>query len=62
MEPRTFDNFVHYEKEGTPNEDGCCVLYNLYGVRNAQDQNSIYLWRNYNIFDEDPTPIPEGLN
>ena len=61
MDPPTFDNFVHYEREGTPDDDGCSQIYNLYGVRNAHDSNSIYLWRNYNTFDEDPTPNPEGF-
>lgn len=61
MESPTFDNFVHYEKTDAPDEDGCSLLFNLYGIRNPHDPNSIYLWRNYNTFDEEPTPIPEGF-
>ncbi len=61
MQKPTFDNFVTYEKETAPDEDGCCTCYIWYGIRNNENPNSIYLWRNYNIFDNEPTLIPEGF-
>jgi hypothetical protein len=61
MEKPTLHNFVSYEKNDEPDEDGMSRCYMLYGVRNASDPNSIYLWRNYNTFDAEPTLIPDGF-
>lgn len=59
MEKPTLNNFVSYEKNDEPDEDGCSRCYMLYGVSAGPD--SIYLWRNYNTFDTEPTTIPDGF-
>ena len=61
MEPPTLDNFVSFEKIDKPDKYGRCNIYELWGVQNASQKNSIYLWRNYNTFDTEPTLIPDGF-
>lgn len=61
MENPTFENFVCYSKEDPPDQDGMIRCYSIYGVKNKNDTNSIYLWRNYNTFDQFPTVIEDGF-
>ena len=62
MEYPTFDNFVRYEKNGPLTEDGFYPYYDLMGIKNTNSDNLIYLWRNYNTFDDFPTKIPNDFN
>jgi hypothetical protein len=63
MEKPTFENFVQFEKQVPDSEEdnNSSRVYSLYGILDKTQPNSIYLWRNYNTFDEEPTTIPEGF-
>jgi hypothetical protein len=36
-------------------------VWTLIGVASVNDPNSLYLWRNYNTFDVEPTKVPDGF-
>jgi hypothetical protein len=61
MKQPTIYNYVLYEKRDPPGEDGGMRYYSLSGIKDFSKPNFIYLWRNYNTFDEESTPIPNDF-
>lgn len=55
----TFENFVEYEFQDPP-RDGCIRCYRLMGLKDPAKRGNIFLWRNYNTFDDVSTPVPAG--
>lgn len=51
----TFDNYKIYKMVGEPNTDGVAPLFEFEGI--VAGNMSIFLWRNYNIFDDVPALI-----
>lgn len=60
MQEPTLDNFVVCTRQEPFDEHGCAKIYSIMGVMDHNSDNSIYLWRNYNTFDPEPTPIPDS--
>lgn len=58
MEKPCLDNFVFYEKREKLDDDGHYRYYIIEGVKSCDDPNSVYIWRNYNTFDKEPTTVP----
>jgi len=55
----TFENYVTYEKLVPTEDDGIMRILRLEGIIN-KSENSIYEWEKYNMFESDPTAIPDG--
>jgi hypothetical protein len=54
----TFQDWVEYERESEPDEDGMVRCYQMFGIQDLTRERHIYLWRNYNTFDEVSTEVP----